>query len=541
MEVTSNLTTKKDWDHLFEDEKLVERFCTDVFPNYMKNKRWFAGKGAQKAFFTLEFLLDFYVGERKMYLSIVEVVFTNSITHRYFIPLDFHKGDPEIVENEAIITPLKVQNEVGLLTDALYSQAFRNQLFYNIYDEASLEPGIGVLQFQRGKVMAHQSKEGVHSELLNADQSNTTIVYNGEFYFKIYRRLFREINPDFELTFFLSERTSFSNSPVFAGSLTWRRKNLPDISIGLMQQKIEHQTDGWPYMLNKMKGFFDTLEEEDVNLEQLHSPSIYKPTKHANLPENMLYLLGDELLNAVEKLAIRTAEMHVALASGKMERSFVPVNFNADYSVWLKNRLNIQFDNRYLLVEQNLQKLSGLALQYAERFLEQKNRIKNYILDFDEIELISQRIRIHGDYHLGQVLIGNEDFYVIDFEGEPESTIRDRKVKQPPLKDVAGMIRSFHYAIYSIIFNQSKNSKFSQEELFKFGEHAYNCVGSIFLNQYMEKAMDNSLNIGYIKEIDYLLKYHLLEKAIYELGYELNARPDWAIIPLKGVIDLLEE
>lgn len=308
-----------------------------------------------------------------------------------------------------------------------------------------------------------------------------------------------------------------------------------------MQQKIEHQTDGWPYMLNKMKGFFDTLEEEDVNLEQLHSPSIYKPTKHANLPENMLYLLGDELLNAVEKLAIRTAEMHVALASGKMERSFVPVNFNADYSVWLKNRLNIQFDNRYLLVEQNLQKLSGLALQYAERFLEQKNRIKNYILDFDEIELISQRIRIHGDYHLGQVLIGNEDFYVIDFEGEPESTIRDRKVKQPPLKDVAGMIRSFHYAIYSIIFNQSKNSKFSQEELFKFGEHAYNCVGSIFLNQYMEKAMDNSLNIGYIKEIDYLLKYHLLEKAIYELGYELNARPDWAIIPLKGVIDLLEE
>ena len=233
--------------------------------------------------------------------------------------------------------------------------------------------------------------------------------------------------------------------------------------------------------------------------------------------------------------------MHIALASDKTERSFNPVNFNEDYTVWLKNRLNQQFDRRYILVEQNFGKLKGLAKKYAKVFLDAKNRIKNYILDFDDLKLISSRIRIHGDYHLGQVLIGNNDLYMLDFEGEPEATIRDRKVKQPPLKDVAGMLRSFHYAIYATIFNRLENNLLNQEDLFTAGEHYYNTISSYFMHFYMQTAMDNSLNIGYQNEINYLLKYHLLEKAIYELGYELNARPVWAIIPLTGLVNLIDE
>ena len=541
MELSSNLTTTHSWDNLFEDENLVDRFCKDVFPIYMKNKRWFGGKGAEISFFKLEFLISFYVGNKKIYLSIVEVVLSNSTTQRYFIPIDFHLGDPEKVENEAIITPIKVQNEVGLLTDAIYSSAFRNELFKNIFQQRTLDSNIGKLQFLRGNVLSNYSLDNLHSKLLNADQSNTTIVYNEQFYLKIYRRLYREINPDFELTYFLSEKTQFKNSPTFAGSLTWVRENLPDISFGLMQTKIEHQSDAWPYMVEKTRGFFENLEKEPHLLQNLTSPSIYQPIGRNNITELMQYLIGDEVLNFVEKLAVRTSEMHIALASDKTERSFNPVNFNEDYTVWLKNRLNQQFDRRYILVEQNFGKLKGLAKKYAKVFLDAKNRIKNYILDFDDLKLISSRIRIHGDYHLGQVLIGNNDLYMLDFEGEPEATIRDRKAKQPPLKDVAGMLRSFHYAIYATIFNRLENNPLSQEDLFTAGEHYYNTISSYFMHFYMQTAMDNSLNIGYQNEINYLLKYHLLEKAIYELGYELNARPDWAIIPLTGLVNLIDE
>jgi maltose alpha-D-glucosyltransferase/alpha-amylase len=147
----------------------------------------------------------------------------------------------------------------------------------------------------------------------------------------------------------------------------------------------------------------------------------------------------------------------------------------------------------------------------------------------------SERIRIHGDYHLGQVLVNGDDFYLLDFEGEPESTIRDRKVKQPPLKDVAGMFRSFHYAIYATIFNNAEKYPFEQEELFKAGELLFKYMVGTFLETYVEKAQSGNLNIGYSHEINFLLKYCILEKAVYELGYELNSRPRWAVIPLRGI------
>lgn len=151
----------------------------------------------------------------------------------------------------------------------------------------------------------------------------------------------------------------------------------------------------------------------------------------------------------------------------------------------------------------------------------------------------SERIRIHGDYHLGQVLVNGEDFFILDFEGEPESTISDRKVKQPPLKDVAGIFRSFHYAIYANIFNNKDKYNYEQSELFMAGELLYKYFVGIFLQTYTEVAQAGNLNIGYKNEIDFLLKYCLLEKAVYELGYELNSRPRWSVIPLTGIASIM--
>jgi len=198
-----------------------------------------------------------------------------------------------------------------------------------------------------------------------------------------------------------------------------------------------------------------------------------------------------------------------------------------------------QFQNRLNIIENNLHKLDGLALELANEFLEKKNSIRKRFVNFDWTKLKSERIRIHGDYHLGQILVKDDDFYILDFEGEPESTIRDRKVKQPPLKDVAGLFRSFHYAIYSTIFNNSDNYKNSQDDLFKVGELLYRYLIGVFLATYIIEVQNANLNIGYHQERIFLLKYSLLDKAVYELGYELNSRPRWAVIPLKGISNII--
>ena len=171
--------------------------------------------------------------------------------------------------------------------------------------------------------------------------------------------------------------------------------------------------------------------------------------------------------------------------------------------------------------------------------LANKEAIKNHILKFDEENLNSARSRIHGDYHLGQILITGDDFCILDCEGEPESTIRDRKVKQPPVKDLAGLCRSYHYAVFATVFN-SLPENIDRETATELGGRLYRIITGLSLDRYVETAMDNGLNIGYAKEIDFLLRYHIFEKAIYEIGYELNSRPDWVIIPLKGIIQILK-
>ena len=186
-----------------------------------------------------------------------------------------------------------------------------------------------------------------------------------------------------------------------------------------------------------------------------------------------------------------------------------------------------------------MHKLDGMALELAKEFLEKKNVIRKRISNFDWTKLKGERIRVHGDYHLGQILVTNDDFFILDFEGEPESTIRDRKVKQPPLKDVAGLFRSFHYAIYATVFNNGESYKRSQEELFEAAEIVYSYLTSIFLEKYTEAVQNANLNIGYHQERIFILKYCLLEKAVYEIGYELNSRPRWALIPLKGISNII--
>jgi maltose alpha-D-glucosyltransferase/alpha-amylase len=376
---------------------------------------------------------------------------------------------------------------------------------------------------------------------MGMEQSNTSIIINDNSVIKFFRRIYSDTNPDYEMSRFLSETKGYKNTPAYQGSINITDSDNVNITIALMQELVPNQGDAWEYMLKELKKVFGNLDSKSINIDRLPQTTMFNRLQINDVPPQIIDWVGLNLFLKLQVLARRTAEMHIALGSEFSDTAFTPTHFNGDYEVWLKNRLLYQFQNRLNIVENNMHRLEGRSLELAREFLERKNEIRKRFVNFDWTKLKGERIRIHGDYHLGQILVQNDDFYLLDFEGEPESTIRDRKVKQPPLKDVAGIFRSFHYAIYSIIFNHGEELNKKQDELFKAGEILFRYVIGVFYESYVSLIQEHNLNIGYTQERIFLLRYCMLEKAVYELGYEMNSRPLWAVIPLEGIMSIINE
>jgi maltose alpha-D-glucosyltransferase/alpha-amylase len=528
----STFEFKTEWKTCFEEEDFIKVFSSDILENYIINKRWYGGKASTLKYIDVVDYFKMTSKKNTYYGVLLEVNFKEAFYQHYFMPLAFMSK--EELDTSTIIAPVKMGNQEGFLVDALHQEDFRKMLFDNIIK--SKETKGNKLIFHKGSTIENQEYES--SRFMGLEQSNTSIIYNDTYVLKIFRRIYVSTNPDYEISRFLTERMHFPNSPAYTGSINLALSE-GNITLGLMQELVPNQGDAWKFMLEQTDGVFDNLKRKKIKIDKLPDIVMFKRLKINEIPPEIIDWVGLGLFLRIQTLALRTAEMHIALGSDIHETAFTPTTYNGDYTVWLKNRMLYQFQNRLNIIENSLHKLDGLALELAHQFMENKKIVRKHFVDFDWTKMKSERIRIHGDYHLGQVLVNGEDFYILDFEGEPESTIRDRKVKQPPLKDVAGMFRSFHYAIYATIFNNKEKYPFEQEELFKAGEILYKYFVGVFLETYIEKAQSGNLNIGYNHEIDFLLKYCLLEKAVYELGYELNSRPRWAVIPLRGIQSIM--
>ncbi|GCD79454.1 maltokinase N-terminal cap-like domain-containing protein [Schleiferia thermophila] len=526
----------KPWSEVWSCEQFTREFTLNLLPEYLKSCRWFGSKTA--AVKRLDVRHDVrwnFSDSRLSYLLLIDVVHYTAHTDTYFLPL-VYRADVEEPDGRAVICELELPESRGYIVDALCDDDFRQALFINILKEKEPPVGQGHLRFEKGKKL--QAPEVIESRLLNAEQSNTTLVYNERYYLKMYRKLFRDTNPDLEITRFLSEEAGYKYCPTYAGSITWKRPGYYDVSLGLMQKKIENQGDAWTYFLSRNLDTFLKVKELDIRPADLPKVPLYKSEKPEDIPEIFHKITPEGFFGDIALLARRTVEMHIALFREKTNRNFSPTQFNQDYQVWLLNRLLYQLDNRLNLLEINYDRLPDQGKIWAAEVQRNAEHIRNRILNFDYHTLNSMRIRIHGDYHLGQVLVSNGDFFILDFEGEPESTIRDRKVKQPPIKDVAGLFRSFHYSLYATVFNHPEIG-LPQELLFEIAGRLYRAITSVFLHYYTWQAFENNLDIGYRPEVDFLLRYHVFEKAIYELGYELNSRPEWVVIPLKGIMQII--
>jgi maltose alpha-D-glucosyltransferase/alpha-amylase len=524
-----------EWESLMDDKKFISAFLSEILEEYVVKQRWYGGKSSKLKYIELQEYFRIQQKGEVYYGLLLEVNFEEAFYQHYFLPIAF-VSDESFAEKDRIL-PLSIKGQEGFIIDALNLEAFRKLVYERII---TAEPN-DTTRVQYHHSVIFEGEPYTSSKFMGMEQSNTSIIINGKSVIKFFRRIYADKNPDYEMSRFLSERKGYKNTPAYQGSLSIIDSDNVGVTIALMQELVPNQGDAWDYMLKELHKIFSNLEYKHINVNHLPAVQLFERLRINDVPPQIIDWAGLNVFLKLQVLAKRTAEMHIALGSEFEDTAFTPTHFTGDYEVWLKNRMLYQFQNRLNTVENNMHRLKDLALDLAKEFLERKNEIRKRFVQFDWTKLKGERLRVHGDYHLGQVLVKDDDFYLLDFEGEPESTIRDRKVKQPPLKDVAGMFRSFHYAVYATIFNNEDAYPYSREELFKAGEILYRYFVGVFMETYVDLIQKHNINIGYSQERIFILKYCMLEKAVYELGYEMNSRPMWAVIPLEGIMSIMNE
>lgn len=527
--------TEISWERLLSNYAEIRVLERKVLPMFMRKCRWFGGKAKVLTKVSVVKVIPVKVEGVTYYFTVVEVSYAQRLPELYFIPLGFASADSVVEKVEytqqSVLCRVEIQGKAGFIIDASYDHAFRDFLFSSMEKNHRIKSDEGVLEFNASVFAKIDVRKGIESKILKSDQSNTAIIYNDQYFFKFYRRIEMEVNPDLEILRFLSENTSFANSPRYAGSVEFKDATGKIMVFGLMQEKVENQGEAWGMAVDSVGRFFERVMTKAKNekLPKLvNKPSI----RFEESPEIIQEFIGRGFYERVVRLGQRTAEMHLALASDANDPAFAPEPFTANYQRAMYSSLRKLVRDRLNLLENSLHKLDAETQELAKRVLSLEKTILECFKEVYEVRINAIKTRVHGDFHLGQVLFTGKDFIMIDFEGEPGFSFSERRLKKSPLKDVAGMMRSFHYAAFGkILLNENYRDR-DLEFLESWADQWQHYVGRFYLGAYMDRmGMGNSLT----HEYDVLVRTFLIEKAVYELGYELNGRPDWTKIPLRGI------
>jgi maltose alpha-D-glucosyltransferase/alpha-amylase len=393
--------------------------------------------------------------------------------------------------------------------------------------------------FRRLRAEAH---DGLAPALLRAEQSNSSVRYGETFILKLFRRPCDGVNPELEIGRFLVEKARFPHVAPVAGALEYRVGRREPTTLATLHGRVPNEGDAWSYAIDSVDRYFDRVlaigEEAPVPCPDLLSLILEEPSPL------VLDLFGGDLEWA-RLLGRRVSELHRALASGTEDPAFAPETFGPLYERSLYQSMRTLATRVLQLLRDRVGEIPEPGRAEAERLLELEPRVLDETRRILSVRpLTGRRIRCHGDLHLGQVLYTGNDFVFIDFEGEPRRSIGERRIKHPPLRDVAGMLRSIDYAAQHALHCAGLESAMVRPEDVPRLE-PWAClwrqwVSSAFLRAYLRAAEGSILLPESPDEARLLLRSLVLEKAIYELGYELESRPDWVRIPLRGILELIE-
>jgi maltose alpha-D-glucosyltransferase/alpha-amylase len=515
-----------------------------ALPAILQRRRWFAGKG--RAIERVSLLDAIPVAEGAT-LAFADVAQAES-RHTYALCLATAHGARVAELRERAPASILAELEpgpagAGALVEGLEEPEICHALLDAIGRRRRIRGAGGELAasaFSPYRALVGGDPSALRPALLRGEQSNSSVAFGEKLVLKLFRRLSEGVNPELEIGRFLTERTSFRHIAPLAGALEYRMPRREPLTVGLLQGFVPNQGDAWSYTLDQVQQFF---ERALARKEPPPATARLLDLVSAEPPPLVPELLGDSLETA-RLLGTRTAELHRALASDGESPDFAPEPLGSLYRRSLYQSMRNHARGAFRLFAERRPALPDEARLEPAALAALEERALGVYAALLERSFDAKRIRCHGDYHLGQVLHTGSDFAIIDFEGEPGRSMTERRLKRSPLRDVAGMLRSYDYAAHALLFAVEGRSVVRPEDVPALQPWARlwrDWTRSAFLRAYLQRIDGAGLVPHERVQLETLLRALLLEKNVYELAYELDNRPGWVPLPLRGIRELLEE
>jgi maltokinase len=447
-----------------------------TFQEWIVAQRWFGSKAREVAHIAVAECIPLREEVPQLLLALVEARFGEGTHETYQVPLGLRPADEGWDE--------RVIGEAGGSTvyDALADPATGRELLHRMRSGSVETIEEGTLRFRWAASAGAEQGGTVDVRPVGVEQSNSSIVFGEELILKAFRRVEPGVNPELELLRFLSER-EFPNIAALAGWYEFEGRFI-DATLGILQEYLAGARDGW-----------------ELALEEVASDP-------------------DGLLERLRALGAVTGELHTALGSDSSNPDFAPDEPSQEALSLLTADVDEQIERIFL----DLPETDAIA-PIAGRGQDVREKLQA----LSHIGAGGRVIRTHGDYHLGQTMLSDRGWVILDFEGEPARPLPERRLKRSPLRDVAGMLRSFSYVTAGATLLRGFDVPDGWEDLAR----------DVFLEGYFDRVEPSLLPPGEAPTRQ-LLSVFELEKAVYELRYELNNRPDWVGIPVAGILRLLE-
>jgi len=507
-------------------ERMRQQFEIETLPRYIEQQRWYASKGSA---IERARLVDHAVwdsADTSWMLPILELDGAPGDA-TYFAPLALAWEDREDREEErlnalghAALSKVRQQASVGLLGDAYFDHAFCRELVTAVRDGLDLNTAHGQLRFRPSARFTERELDiaALPVSRPSGNSSNTVIMLGESLFLKGYRRLREGINPELEMGRYLTDDVAYAHCVPVLGALEYFGNDGQVMTLAMVQAHVANQGDGWDF----------TLSYLDRHLEALRIRMVHTADA-MDLDET-----HGGFLSQIAMLGQRTAELHLALARSTGHAAFDPEPMTADDLAAQRARACGEVDDTLALLRAQVHRLPDAAQTMAHELMALQQMLRSRCEAEHPVPEGSLKTRFHGDYHLCQVLVCGHDFTIIDFEGEPARSFAQRRAKGSPLRDVAGMLRSFSYARWSALRRIHTDTQHDPRlaEAARLWERA---TREAFLQAYRATCAP----VGPLAASDTLLALFELEKALYELRYEIDNRADWTAVPLRGILDLL--
>lgn len=510
----------------------LNRAIGDRLPGYLAARRWFGGKARPIRSAAITEAVPIPGPGTGTVVLFVRVEYADASEESYVVPV-VSAGDGAFdgMPRDAF--------EGGEFCAAIWDAIARERVFAGANGEIR---GSGA----PGTEVARGASEAPAARLLGGEQSNTSVNYGGRFIFKLFRRVQPGVNPDLEVGSFLTSKRHFAHVPPVEGWLQYRAANGEETALGILQGFVANEGDAWRYAGREVRAFFERVERGGKREAPAAARTSVWPAAKGEAP-GLAGELMQGFLNSARLLGQRTGELHLALGSDSADTAFAPEPFTEEVRRGFEQNLREMTEQVFSLLRLKKEQLPAEVRGRAAEFLACEPKVLDQFHELLARPIEAARTRIHGDYHLGQVLWTGSDFVIIDFEGEPARPLAERRAKRSPLQDVAGMLRSFHYAAFSPLFDAAEArdeggpaTASRRERLLPWADVWSGWAGGQFLSQYLATTSGAAFIPAGREDMERLLRLYLLQKAIYELGYELNNRPAWIEIPLAGLREMVK-